>query len=1003
MLKKYLQTVQKINSFNFSGSDDSHLLARIKIKNNQSNKAIPEIIAIIREVIDRRLGIWNLFNADLPAHLATKTIQKAYNEVKEKRPFIDSSQIYLNASFYMEVRELRLPKDDLTFMPFDVQLLGALALLDGKIAEMGTGEGKTVVAVFPACIRALSGKKVHIATVNDYLALRDCTWMNPVYAFLGLKADCILGYMQDSERQNSYKADLVYGSNYEFGFDYLKDNLKNRLMDRVQSDLDYVIIDEIDSILMDEAGTPLIISGAPINSQSDYWKFKNVIESLIKRQNEIIEKLFRDYETESDQLVKIIRLIQILMADPWNADLLNYLSENNEIIKKMRTIRMKYVSARSEHKLEQDILYAIDEKNRTIKLTDMGISYVEESLGKGFLTLTDQRMQENPPLSPFQKGETWVSPFQKGETWVSPFQKGETWVSPFQKGEVIFPIEKGGRGDFNSFSEVKNYEQTENIRNFLQLLKAYILYRKDEDYVVHNGKIIIVDEYTGRFSFGKKYEEGLHQALECKEGLAITPENRVMGKITHSNYFRLYKKMSGMTATAHTEADEFKKLYKLNVVRIPTNKPAIRVDLPDFFFKTEEAKIEAIVSDIKECHAIGKPVLIGTKSVEKSERLSKILAQNNIPHNVLNAKNHSEEAEIIKNAGQPYAVTIATNMAGRGTDIKIPSNDDTPPAPSQEGRMKDVENGVENGVDNYVDKLGLNVIGTERHLARRIDQQLAGRSGRQGDPGSSRFYLSLQDDLFRMFADDEMSDMIKAIEKNQDKKLANLTRKAQQKSEETSYNNRRHLIERDDVTDNQRKRIYKMRLDGLSEDNIDAKIQLLISDYADSLIIAVCNPDVNIAEKWNEMKDQCAKDFGVNIPDIDLGDLNAESAKVLIINAFQKTLDIRESKLDLDFAQKMKKAIMIEILDDAWTDFLSFQHEIDTSMVLRSHVKGDIITDYRLESSKMFRDMLVSVRYETLKGIFTYPISSEKIIIKQRKDFIISDQIQDLLSGIKDQ
>ncbi|MEK7398498.1 MAG: preprotein translocase subunit SecA, partial [Candidatus Poribacteria bacterium] len=459
----------------------------------------------------------------------------------------------------------------------------------------------------------------------------------------------------------------------------------------------------------------------------------------------------------------------------------------------------------------------------------------------------------------------------------------------------------------------------------------------------------------------------------------------------------LYKKMTGMTATAWTEADEFRKLYELNIVRIPTNKPVIRVDLPDFFFKTEEAKIEAVVRDIRECHAIGRPVLIGTRSVEKSERLSKILTQNNIQHNILNAKNHSEEAEIIKNAGQPYTVTIATNMAGRGTDIKIPSSEDTPPAPSQEGSMKDVEKRV----DNYVDKLGLHVIGTERHSSRRIDQQLAGRSGRQGDPGSSRFYLSLQDDLFRMFADDEMSDMIKAIEKNQDK-IANLTRQAQQKSEETSYNTRRHLIERDDVTDNQRKRIYKMRLDILSEDNIDAKIQLLISDYSDSLIIAVCNPDVNIAEKWNEMKDQCAKDFGVNIPDIDLDDLNTESAKVLMTNAFQKTLDMRESKLNIDFAQKMKKAIMIEILDDAWTDFLSFQHEMDTSMVLRSHVKGDIITDYRLESSKMFRDMLVSVRYETLKGIFTYPISSVKIsLIKQRKDFTISDQIQDLLSSIK--
>ena len=449
-----------------------------------------------------------------------------------------------------------------------------------------------------------------------------------------------------------------------------------------------------------------------------------------------------------------------------------------------------------------------------------------------------------------------------------------------------------------------------------------------------------------------------------------------MGKITHSNYFRLYKKMAGMTATAHTEVGEFKNLYKLNVVRIPTNKPVIRVDLPDFFFKTEDAKIEAIVRDIKGCYAIGRPVLIGTRSVEKSERLSEILAQNNIAHSVLNAKNHSEEAEIIKNAGQPYAVTIATNMAGRGTDIKIPQES--------------------------IDKSGLHVIGTERHLARRIDQQLAGRSGRQGDPGSARFYLSLQDDLLRMFADDEMSEMIKAIDKNQDRKLANLTRKAQQKSEETSYNTRRHLIERDDVANNQRKLIYKMRLDILSSDEIGGKIQPIISDYADSLVVSVCNAGIDIAEKWNGMEEQFAKDFGVNIPNADLDDLNPESAKMLIIDAFQKALDIRDRKLGIDFAQKMKKAIMIEVLDDAWTDFLSFQNEIDTSMALKSHVKADIITDYRLVSSKMFKDMLASVRYETLKDIFTYPIPSEKTKpIKQREDFIVSDQIRDLLSNAK--
>jgi len=550
----------------------------------------------------------------------------------------------------------------------------------------------------------------------------------------------------------------------------------------------------------------------------------------------------------------------------------------------------------------------------------MGIAFVEELLGKGFLTLADH-----------------------------------------SNSSISYACQN---------SHLKGYLNTsENIRNFLQLLRAYVLYRRDEDYIIHNGRIIIVDEYTGRLSYGKKYEEGLHQALECKEGLSITPENRVMGKITHSNYFRLYKKMVGMTATAHTEADEFKKLYKLQVIRIPTNKPVIRVDLPDRFFKTEDEKIDAIVDDIKECYAIGRPVLIGTRSVEKSERLSKILSQHNIPHNVLNAKNHSEEAEIIKNAGQPYAVTIATNMAGRGTDIKISS-------------------------ENDIDKLGLHVIGTERHLARRIDQQLSGRAGRQGDPGSSRFYLSLQDELFRIFADDEMPEMIKAIEKNQYNKLVSLAKKAQRKSEETSYNVRKYLIEIDEVTDNQRKLVYKMRSEILSENDINKKFQSIISEYVEDLLAFVADSNENFYEKWAEMKEQIARDFGLDIPNTDLDGLNYESAKALLINIFQKALSKRESKFDIDYLNKMKKAVMLSVLDDAWTDFLSLQHEIDNSMILRSYVKSDIITDYRLTSSKMFRDMLRSVRYETIKAIFTI---SNETLSHIKKDIVITDQIKDLL------
>lgn len=896
MPKKYQHAIKKINNFNFENFDDSELLARINLLkeklNNLSNDIIYELFSIIREVIDRRLGIWKIFDSDLSDPFKTEAIQANYDNVRAKRQSLDNSQIYLDNVFYAEVRRLR--QAQLSFTPFDVQLIGGLALLDGKIAEMGTGEGKTIVAVFPASVWALSGKKVHIATVNDYLALRDCMWMSPVYRFLGLNVDCVLSYMPDDERRNSYQADIIYGNNYEFGFDYLRDNLKNRVKDKVQSKLEYVIIDEIDSILMDEATTPLIISGSPENNTSDFWRFKGVIESLIKQQKEITECLFDEFEAEGDPEIQIIKLIQIKMADPLNEKLQVYLADD-ETTEKIDAIHGKFIAGRSEYKLEEDLLYIVNEKQRTVKLTDNGITFVEEKLGEGFLTM---------PL--------------------------------------------------NHNSNIKG----EQVRNLLQLLRAYTLYRKDEDYIVSNGGIIIVDEFTGRLAFGKKYEEGLHQAIECKEGLQITPENRVMGKITHPNYFRIYEKMAGMTATAHTEADEFKRLYKLEIVKVPTNKPVIRIDLPDKFYKTEEEKFEEIINDIKECYSVGRPILIGTRSVEKSENLSAILEKNNIPHNVLNAKNHEEEAEIIKNAGQPYAVTIATNMAGRGTDIVLGQNVVS----------------------------GLHVIGTERHTARRIDDQLIGRSGRQGDPGSSRFYLSLQDDLFRLFASDEMPEMAKAIENRQINKLKIVTKKAQRKSEETSYAIRKHLIEHDDVIDKQRKVIYKMREAILTDNEIEKRIQEIIADYVDSIVPSNF-PFTNIENALN-----------VYIPD-NFDDFDRESVKNIIIGAIGKVFETRRDLLGKDFYEKLGKAIMLEVIDNAWTDYLSFQNEFDNSIMLRSYVKGDVIVDYKRECAKSFKDLLSSIKYETLRGILAYPLPKEKTDSALRTDQNkqLSDQIKKML------
>jgi preprotein translocase subunit SecA len=916
VVKKYSKTIQEINRFDFSERDDSDLsdsIGRLRAElsgGRSPDDALPEVFAIIREVIDRRLGIWKLFGEDNGKGSLGVAIERAYAAVEEKRKSVDDSEIHLDASFYSTVREMRRPGDGLTFWPYDVQLMGALALYDGKIAEMGTGEGKTVVAVFPACIWALSGEKVHIATVNDYLAHRDCVWMGPVFRFLGLNVDCILSHMPNSERKQAYKADIVYGSNYEFGFDYLWDNLGHELESRAQNKLEYVIIDEIDSILMDEATTPLIISGASEDRPGEYWNLKPVVELLLEKQGELVARLFHEAKMERDSQRKIIKLIQTAKADPWNSELLDYLSHNRDIIKRMRTVQSGFAAARSEYKLEEDMFYVVDEKLRTVNLTDRGMTLVEEQLGKGFMT-----PPAKSPLTPLYK-----------------------------RGEASCPS-----------------PSSEGIRNFLQLLRAYVLYRKDEDYVVHDGGVIIVDEFTGRLAFGKKYEEGLHQAIECKEGLEITSENRVVGRITHPNYFRLYDRMVGMTATAHTEAEEFRRLYNLEVVSIPTNKPVIRVDLSDRFYRTEAEKLESIIDDIDEHHNSGRPVLVGTRSVEKSERLSALLDQRGIPHNVLNAKNHAQEAEIVKSAGQPYAVTIATNMAGRGTDIVLGDP-----------------------------RLGLHVIGSERHGARRIDDQLRGRSGRQGDPGSSRFYMSLQDDLFRIFGQEEMTATVKAFDRSRTHDLSRLTRQAQRKSEEMSYHIRRHLVERDDIADRQRKIIYGMRWDVLAGDWTKGRVKSLIADVI---------RDQGGGHSPEQLKEYCMSTFGVRIPKPDV-EMPSEEVERSVVEAFEQTYDRRERVLGADFSQRLGKAVMLEVLETAWADYLSFQSEFDRSHSLRSYVRGDALTDYRIESSRLFDDLLASIRREALRDIFTYPLPGEKIdsIHRTENTEKISEQVRELLS-----
>ncbi len=593
----------------------------------------------------------------------------------------------------------------LLMRPFDVQVIGGIVLHEGKIAEMKTGEGKTLAATMPLYLNALEGKGCHVVTVNDYLAKRDAEWMGPIYNFLGLSVGVIVHGMDDDERREAYHADITYGTNNEFGFDYLRDNMKFNLEDYVQREFNYAIVDEVDSILIDEARTPLIISGPSEESTDKYYKI-----------NQIIPRLKKDKD------------------------------------------------------------YTIDEKSRTVVLTEEGVAHVE-----GFLNV-------------------------------------------------------------QNLYEPRNIEIVHHVN---QALRAHTLFKRDVDYLVKDGQVIIVDEFTGRVMPGRRYSDGLHQALEAKEKVKIERENQTLASITFQNYFRMYKKLAGMTGTADTEAAEFKKIYNLDVVVVPTNMPMIRKDNNDLIYKTEKEKIKAVIEEVRALNKEKRPVLIGTISIEKSELLSKYLTRAGIKHHVLNAKNHEKEAEIVAQAGQPGMVTISTNMAGRGTDIRLG------------------EKVAEIG--------GLHILGTERHESRRIDNQLRGRSGRQGDDGSSRFYLSLEDDLLRIFGAERISSIMDRIGIEEDqpiehKYISRAIENAQKRVEGQNFDIRKHLLDYDDVMNRQRKVIYEQRKKVLRGDNLWADIEEMVEEIVDDLLFEYID-EKGHAEDWNlkGLDDAIFKQFNLKL------------------------------------------------------------------------------------------------------------------------------------------
>ena len=718
---------------------------------------------------------------------------------------------------------------------YDVQLVGGMVLHDGDIAEMKTGEGKTLVATLAVALNAMLGRGVHLVTVNDYLAKRDAQEMGQLYEFLGYTTGCITSEIYDDfERKAQYSADITYGTNNEFGFDYLRDNMKTNQEEKVQREHYFAIVDEVDSILIDEARTPLIISG-PTQRDQKYYSIANEIALKLEKGKELPAKPGEDKKTTGD--------------------------------------------------------FIVDEKNKQITLTEQG----------------------------------------------------------FQKAEDLF-----GVGNLYS---MENAMLTHHLD---QALKANYLFEKDVDYVVRDGEIIIVDEFTGRLSEGRRYSEGLHQALEAKEGVEIKEESQTLAEVTYQNYFRLYDKLAGMTGTAQTEATEFSEIYSLDVVSIPTNLPIAREDKNDLIFNTEDEKLDAVAAKVKEYHQKGQPVLIGTASIEKSELIHEKLKKEKIPHNVLNAKNHEQEAEIIKNAGLKGAVTVATNMAGRGVDIKL--------------------------TDEVKELGGLAILGTERHESRRIDNQLRGRSGRQGDPGESQFYLSLDDNLLRIFGGDKIRNIMNKIgvkkgEFIDSKLVTRSVESAQKKVESLHYESRKNLIEYDDVANYQRKAIYKFR-DQLIDPEYDiaAKIKENRAEVLDFLmqdceiIDGLPSEDFDLDCLIKEL----AEVSGIEMPKDMLENKEPNEIKELLLGVLEELYEEKMSPFDTAQRAEVEKLIYLQTLDNQWRDHLYEMDTLKTGIGLRGYNQKDPLTEYKQESYRLFEELIKRIKIESIKFIHRVEFNFEE-------------------------
>ena len=805
-------------------------------------------------------------------------------------------------------------------IPYDVQIMGAVTLHRGKVTEMKTGEGKTLVATMPIFLNALTGRGVHVITVNDYLAQRDAEWMGEVYKRLGLTVGFILNSMDNVQRREMYNRDITYGTNNEFGFDYLRDNMSLQKEDLVQRDHAYAVVDEVDSVLIDEARTPLIISGtidAPVDDT--FQKLKPDVQQLVKKQSALVSNLVREaqkYLDEDDEDNAGLKLLQASRGMPKHRQVMKIFQETG-MLKLSQDIEGMHIRDKIMHEVDDDLYFSIDEKSHVMDITE--------------------------------KGRNLLSP-----------ENPETFIIP-DLGEMLNEIDE--QNDLNDIEKEQEKEKAHQlhaersgtIHNFNQLLRAFTMYEKDVDYVVQEGKVMIVDEFTGRVLPGRRYSDGLHQALEAKENVRIERETQTLATITIQNYFRLYDKLAGMTGTAETEAEELGSIYRLDVTVMPTNRPLARDDRDDLVYKTKREKYNAAIEEISECHHRGQPVLVGTITVEVSELLSRMLKRKNIPHNVLNAKQHKSEAEIVARAGQPGAVTIATNMAGRGTDIKL---------------------------GNGVKELGgLHIIGTERHESRRIDLQLRGRSGRQGDPGSSRFYLSLEDDLMRLFGSDRVASIMDrmGIEEGEVISAGMVTKaigNAQKKVEVRNFGIRKHLLEYDDVMNQQRRVVYDIRRQALSGKNMYDTVLQIIDDFIMDEVEAQAEMGPPDLWDWDHLKQVFASHLMLDgsyerIKNaFNKDDFTADEAGDWVLSETQAIYKARESLLPPEMIRGFERFVILRTIDEKWKDHLYAMDQLREGINLRAYGQKNPLLEYKSEGFKLFQEMMADMNATTVQRLF---------------------------------